>query len=247
MRLRSLFIPAAVAWLALLAALPLRAADDFSPAERALFMNPQLGGLKPPLTLHFGYRKLGTLEAGFDDDVSVSLSANSDGTCCSASAEFLHGERRLLLPDVESGQGNPAILYFLERDIREMQRLTKGQANYFRKRIRMAVYQGATLRPVQVAWAGKPVDAQEIVIRPYLDDPLRERFAQLAGKEYLFTLSDAVPGGVLSLRSRVAGSTPGAAPLLGEEMTLQSAEATPAMPAKAKVAGATRPGAKATP
>jgi hypothetical protein len=247
MRLRKLLLPTVVALLALLPALPLQAADDFSPAERALFMNPQLGGVKPPLTLHFGYRKLGTLEAGFDDDVTVKLSATTDGACCSASAEFLHGERALKLPDVESGQGNPAILYFLERDIREMQRLTKGQANYFRKRIRMAVYQGATLRPVQVAWAGQPVDAQEIVIRPYLDDPLRERFEQLAGKEYLFILSNAVPGGVLSMRSRVAGSAPGAAPLLAEEMTLQSAEATPGAPAKAKVAGTARPGAKATP
>ncbi len=211
------------------------AADDFSAAERALFMDNQLGALKPPVTLQFSYRKSGTLEAAFDDTVAVTLRNPAQGPCCNASAEFLHGDRQLKLPDIESAQGNPAVLYFLERDIREMQRLTKGQPNYFRKRIRMAVAQGATLRPVQVAWAGKPVDGQEITLTPYLDDPLRARFEQLAAKQYVFTLSAAVPGGVHSIRTQVAGAMPGSPPVLVEEMALLGA--VPAAALTVKTAG----------
>ena len=243
---------------------PLHAADDFSPAEKALFMDNQFRALKPPLTLRFAYRKTGSLEPGFEDTVAITLRRSAEGICCAASTEFLHGERALMLPDIESTQGNPAILYFLERDIREMQRLTQGKQNYFRKRIRMAVFQGATVRPVQLEWAGKPVDGQEIVISPYLDDPLRGRFEQMAGKEYVFTLSAAVPGGVHSIRTRVAGgagaaaggagaptgasaagggagSTPGAPPLWVEEMQLVGTAPAAALPKPAALATRKQP------
>ena len=112
------------------------------------------------------------------------------------------------------------VLYFLERDIREMNRLTKGQQNYFRKRIRMAVYQGATISDVTVSYRGKEVPAREIRIAPYLDDPLRVRFEKYANKTYVFTLSDAVPGGLYAIRTRVAGATPEAAPLIADEMVV---------------------------
>lgn len=194
------------------------AADEFSPAERALFMTAHLAALRPPATLQYTFRKSGSLEAGFEDRVAVTLRAQTGATCCTASTEFLGGPRRVNLPEIESAQGNPVILYFLEHDIREMQRLTRGKPNYFRKRIRMAVYQGATIRDLAVIYQGRSVAAREFVIAPYLDDPLRARFEKLASKNYVFTLSDQVPGGVVSIQTQVAGDAN--APLLREEMTL---------------------------
>ena len=209
----------------MLPAQPGAAADDISSAEKALFVTNHLATLKPPTTLRYSFRKSGSLEAGFDDKVSISLRAQADGRCCAAAAEFLSGSRRLALPEVESAQGNPVILYYLERDIREMQRLTKGQAAYFRKRIRMAVYQGATMSDVSVSYRGRNVAARQIVVAPYVDDPLRVRFETLAGKRYAFTLSDQVPGGVVSIRSQIDGTA--ALPLLVEEMTLEGAARQP--------------------
>lgn len=203
---------------------PARAANDFSPAERALFMTNQLAALKPPLTLRYSYRRSGSLEPAFDDSVAVKLRAQPSGACCTATAEFLSGPRRLSLPEVEAGEGNPAILYFLERDIREMSRLTKGQANYFRKRIRMAIYRGAAIEEMNVTYQGKPVAARRIVITPYADDPLRVRFEKLANKTYTFTLSDAVPGGVYSMHSRIDAPSANAAPLIAEEMLIDGGQ-----------------------
>ena len=77
-----------------------------------------------------------------------------------------------------------------------MSRLTKGQSNYFRKRIRMAIYQAAEQRELSLSYHGKSVPARQFSVTPYVDDPLRERFAGLSGKRYTITLSDAVPGGV---------------------------------------------------
>jgi hypothetical protein len=211
---------------------PSRAAEDYSPAERALFMTDHLAGLKAPGRLAYTYRKSGSLEPGFDDRIELTLNARPGGACCSAQANFLSGARRLALPEVDTAQGNPVVLYFLERDIREMQRLTKGQPNYFRKRIRMAVYQGATVRDVMLPWGGREVAGREITIAPYLDDPLRARFESLAVKRYVFTLSEAVPGGIYALRSQVAGPTPEAAPLVVEELRLDAIPALPSDPPK---------------
>lgn len=201
---------------------------DFSPAERALFMSDQLSALKAPQTLSYQFRKSGSLEPGFDDTVKISVRKQADGQCCAASGEFLTGEHRLAIPAAEEAKGNPVILFFLERDIREMQRLTKGQPNHFRKQIRMAIFEGATLRDVSVAYNGRAVAGHEIVISPYLTDPMRSRFETLATKQYTFTLSDAVPGGVYSIRAQVAGSAAAAPPLLLEELRVYGADPRPA-------------------
>ena len=197
---------------------------DFSAAERALFMSDQLSALQPPNTLAYQFRKSGSLEPGFADSVNVKLRAQPDGSCCAASAEFFSGARRLMMPETEEARGNPVIMYFLERDVREMQRLTKGQANHFRKRIRLAIYDGATLRDVALQFQGKAVAGREIVISPYLADPNRPRFELLANKQYVFTLSDAVPGGVYAIRTQVSAADAAAPPLIVEELLIAGAD-----------------------
>lgn len=212
---------AAVLWLAA----PARAAQDFSAAERALFMSDQLANLKPPTSLRYSFRKSGSLEQGFADAVALDFKPQPDGKCCAASGQFLTGERQLSLPDIEGGQGNPVILYFLERDIREMKRLTQGSQNYFRKRIRMAVFEGASVKPASFKYRGRAVEGQEIAVKPYLDDPNRFRYDKLAVKEYRFLLSPAVPGGVYGIHTQIGDDK---ASLITEDLFIEGAEPTPA-------------------
>jgi len=203
------------------------AANDFSAAEQALFLGTPLATLRPPLTLGYTFRKTGTLEAPFDDTVNLDLKALADGRCCAVTARFFSGERAMKQPEVDSAQGNPAVMYFLERDIREMQRLTGGQPNYFRKRIRMAIYEGATVRQLSLPYRGAKVAVKEFSIAPYQDDPNRSRFEKLVGKRYAFYVSDAVPGGLYAIRTRIDAADPAAAPLMHEEMLLEGTEAPP--------------------
>ena len=175
--------------------------------------------------MRYTFRKAGSLEPGYDDKAAVMLTAQADGSCCAARSDFMSGERKMNLPEVPAAESNPVILYFLERDIREMQRLTKGSQNHFRQRIRMAVYSGATVSDVSVLWRGQAVPAKEIRIQPYLDDPNRPRFAKFAAKEYRFVLSNAVPGGVYAIRTRIAAEDTAAAPLIAEELLVAGGEA----------------------
>ena len=199
---------------------------EFSPAERALFMTDQFAKLRPPMTLRYRFQRSGSLEPAFEDKVSIALTAQQgSGRCCDAAGEFLSGERRVVLPPVEGASGNPVTLFFLERDVREMERLTKGKSAYFRKRIRMAIFQGAQQRAVTLSYRGKSVPGQEFTITPYVDDPNRPRFEQLANKRYVFTLSEAIPGGVYGIRALVVDAAKGAdaAPLLTEELLIDGA------------------------
>lgn len=217
-------------WLAAPAAAQAPAAGSpppITPAERALFMRPHLRDMKPGQSLQYGFRHAGSLEAGFDDSVTLHLGPSSEGGCCSARGEFLTGARTLMLPELPAATSNPVILYFLERDVREMQRLTKGQQNHFRKRIRLALAERGQMREVTLRWRGQPVEGSEITVAPYLDDPNRMRFERFATKQYSFVLSEAVPGGVVALRSTVAGEGGAAEPLIEDTLTLDGAEPPP--------------------
>jgi hypothetical protein len=205
------------------------AARDFSPAETLLLMTDQLGKLKTPNTLTYAFARRGTLEAAFDDRVTLRVTRKPGSACCNADASFLSGERKVTLPPIDDAQGNPVILYFLEHDIREMKRITKGSTTYFRKRVRMAIYDGARIEPVQFMHAGQQVKGQQIVVAPYRDDPNRARFENMVRKQYVFTLSDAVPGGVAAIRTLVPLAT-GADPLIGDSLVLEGV-VPPPMPA----------------
>jgi hypothetical protein len=199
------------------------ARQDFSAAERLLFMTDQLGQVKAPTTLRYSFRKLGTLEPGFEDRIALALKTGVDGRCCATHTDFLSAERQLKLPDLPAAEGNPVILHFLEREVREMQRLTQGSQMHFRKRIRMSIYDGATVMPVSLRFRGRDVTGQEVRFSPYLDDPNRPRYEKLAQKEYRFILSNAVPGALYGIRTLVAAAG-AAAPLLAEELYVDGAE-----------------------
>lgn len=198
-------------------------AQDYSDAERIIFMTEHLGTVQPPQTLAYRFSKHGSLEADFEDTVTLRLAPTAAGACCNGEADFLSAERRLALPEVEGARANPVILYFLEHDVRDMSRLTKGQQNHFRKRIRMAIYQGAKVEERALEYLGRPVSARQVLITPYADDPSRGRFEQYADKQYVFWLSDEVPGGVFGMASRMNARDAGAEPLIVEEMYLEGA------------------------
>lgn len=201
-------------------ATPAFAAAALSVAEQRLFNDPHLASLPADATVRYAYRKTEAGQPPVSDE--VVLKARQDvmrGRV--ASVEYLHGARRLELPEVAPAVSNPLILYFLESDVRAMKHKLGGQENYFRRRIRLALADQAQVRQVEVKFGGKTIQATEVSVQPYVGDPLKERFKDWVGKSYVFTLSDQVPSGVVELRTVVAGA-PGAAPLMEEVLSLKS-------------------------
>lgn len=193
-------------------------APDYSRAEKLLFFGEPLKRVALPATVRYTFTRTGSLEPPFDDRVVLEVRKAADGKCCSAAVQFLTGERELKLPDIEQGLGNPVLLAFLDRDVRDMQRITKGQRAYYQKRIRMAFAYDAQVSDTQFEVRGRKVAGQRIDIDPYRDDPARVRYTRFANKTYQFDLSDAVPGGIVAIRSVMQPEAGGATPMILEEL-----------------------------
>jgi hypothetical protein len=201
------------------------AAQQISQAETLLFETDHLARLKAPATLVYSFRKDSNVEPGFSDKVRLEL-ARINGKL-SATLHFLSGEHKQDIPALAEAHGNPVLLGFLEHDIAEMKRLTGGSTSYFRKRIRMALAEGAQVTRQPVTYQGKTVQAQAVRIQPYLNDPMHARFEKYLHKTYTFVLSDQVPGGLYQLHTSIGKpetvrttATPAATPVIDETLTL---------------------------
>ena len=171
--------------------------SQFTEAEKILFVTPHLQGLQPGTSLRYDVRRTGSLQEPFDDKALLTIDTVDEKTA--ALVDYLSGDRNLSLPPFPDLNGNPILLHFLEREIREMNRLTGGSANYYRKRIRMALATDPQVIDISVERDGKSVAATRIRISPYLDDPARARYEKFATRVYEMTLSPAIPGGIVRL------------------------------------------------
>ena len=178
-----------------------RGQDSISEAESLLFQTDHLKNVAPPATLSYAFSKSGSAETGFDDTVELRVRVR-DGAK-HASVAFLSAERKTACQEVTRAEGNPVLLCFLERDIREMERLTGGKSGYFRRAIRLALARSAKVARTRISFGGRELAAREITVTPYADDPLKDRIGKYASKTYVFTLSAAVPGSVYSVRAFV--------------------------------------------
>ncbi|WP_232833259.1 hypothetical protein [Paraburkholderia kururiensis] len=202
-------VPAAVAIAAVFAASPVTSAnaaqaaasDPITPAEQLIFMAAHMQGIAPQTELDYTMASPDAKPAG-EDRVRVLVTSPNNAK---ADAQVSDGTGAVPLPN--SGlQCNPVIIYFLERDIAEMERLTGGKKRYFQQRLRLALAAGPTIETVRREVDGKPVTAQQIVVQPYLHDPNAARFPEYTGKRYTFLLASAVPGRVVQIRSEVPGA-----------------------------------------
>jgi len=200
-----------------------------SAAERLLFLQPHLATIREPRTLTYDYVAEGGPAGRVDDHATLALVGRKDGKCCGTHVDFLSGTSAVNLPDLDEPQSNPILMYFLESEVRLLERTTHGQSAHFRRVIRQALASDATVRDTTVRWGGKDLPAQEVHVAPFVNDPYRARFEREARTEYTFVLSDAVPGGVV----RLAAMLPAAGEARGAQRTLAIADPQPAAPATA--------------
>jgi hypothetical protein len=190
--------------------------SEASAAEKALFAEPHLRSLRAPqrLRYRFEHRPAAASAARaasaapatpFDDTVTLHLSAAAGAACCAVRGQFLSGARELRLPELDDAQSNPVTLYFLEREVRELQRLTGGQAAHFRRRIRTALAEAPAPQATTFRHRGRDVAGTHIEITPFAGDPQRHRFEKQATMRYRFVLSPEVPGTIWRIEAELPG------------------------------------------
>lgn len=176
--------------------------QPISEAEKMLFMTDHLKNVNESAVIQYNFKRDGQLEAAFEDQVKVVLKKNGNNK--TAAVTFLTGERKAAeLQPVDSATGNPVLLGFLERDLVEMKRLTGGATAYFRKRIRLALVDKADVKPTMFTFDGKEIKGTEISVRPFIDDPMKQKMEKYTNKNYIFVLSEQVPGGIYQIRTSI--------------------------------------------
>jgi hypothetical protein len=188
---------------------PAPAAGAPSEAERLLFEKDHLSNARSPRVLRYRYAEETGGKPPVQDQAAFTLEAGAAGRCCDVRGEYLSGAMMVSLPAIPDARSNPVLLYFLEGEVRRLQRTTKGQAAHFRRVIRIALADHASITDTPVRWGAKSVPARTVRVAPFLDDPYRGRFPDQAATEYAFVLSDAVPGGVYQLSATLPGAAGG--------------------------------------
>lgn len=171
-----------------------------SPAQIALFETAHLATLQPPLRLDYAFRRTAASQPDVIDSIRLRLTAAEDGACCDVSPEFLTGARAIRYPPARGFHGNPLLLFALDRDARELSAATGGTTQWFRNRFRRALAETATLRGIEIEFAGARVDASEITIEPYRGEPRAGRYQAC---RYAFTIAPAVPGWIAGIRTEL--------------------------------------------
>jgi hypothetical protein len=152
----------------------------------------------------------------------LTLSAVAGGGCCDVHSDYLTGPLAVNLPDIPNARSNPVLMYFLESEVRVLQRVTGGQAPHFRRRIRQSLVDSAQVTDTTIRWGDQTVPARMVRVVPFRDDPYRNRFLEQSMTEYTFVLADAVPGGVYQMVATVPARGAGATPLARRTLTAEA-------------------------
>jgi hypothetical protein len=189
-----------------------------SEAQIALFESDHMHGIGERAELSYAFRHEETDEGkSYDDRVSLDVRPQPDGKK-DVWVDFLTGEHHVPYQPAIDFRGNPVLMFFLERDVQEMHKLTGGAAAYFRNRIRHAFVDRAAVRPTTVETVHGQAPGTEITLQPFSEDPHIAVFPGWKDKSYRFVLSDAVPGTIYQIATEVPGAD-GQKPRFKETMT----------------------------
>lgn len=207
------------------------AAKPLSAAQIALFETPHLQNVDHPETLIYRFVRQGP--DGFADQIGEAIKLIHPDGGKYVMFNFLTGAHHVYYPALDGFHGNPLVMVFLEHDVDEMRDETGIAASYYRNRIRDAFIDKASVAPVSVTVDGRSVAAQEITLRPFVDNERLTHLPQIQGKTYRFVLSTETPGGIVEVASQEAAAPASAAPPLSETVTFDKVEQMPpATPAK---------------
>jgi hypothetical protein len=204
------FIIFGVTLLAITAA-PVRGDDEprpLSEAQVALFESDHLRDIHHAAQLEYRFRHQahgGKEDGEYVDRIALDLHPRDDGGK-DVWVDFLTGAHHVAYPPLMGFHGNPILMFFLERDVEEMRRVTGGAATYFRNSIRRAFVDQAVVKPIEVERNGKATPATEITLAPFArDSQIATAFPAVKDKQYRFVLSQAVPGEVYEITAQVPG------------------------------------------
>ncbi|MDH3693898.1 MAG: hypothetical protein OER96_04940 [Gammaproteobacteria bacterium] len=194
---------------------------ELNEAQTLIYNTNHLEGLEKGTKLHYQYIKSSNVDDGFTETVTLSVAQEREDHRKDLNLTFLSGDKEIVFDPFSGFRTNPVIMAVLERDVREMSRMTGGGMLYFRNRVREEMARDPEIKTVEIEHNGKKIDTTQIQFKPFVNDPMVDRFKDFKQKTYSIFLTNEVPGSVV----RVNVLTPSAAggePLISETLSLES-------------------------
>jgi len=179
---------------------------ELNQAQTLVFMGDHLQQIAEGKTVVYDFTRRMTGQPEQHDEIRMTVTKVRDDALRNLSFEFLSGPDRIAFPPAEGYRGNPIPVQFLERDIRDMAQATGNSPAYFRNRIRKA-FRDPQIEKTRLAIDGVELDTVEITVVPFKADKNVAQFEGYADKQYRFAYSDQIPGGLVSIQTRMAGAS----------------------------------------
>ena len=126
---------------------------EMSSANIALFIDEHLKTITEPSRIYYKFSKESTREDSFTGNVVLNIVKVEDDNTKHITFRYLKGRNKVRFPPQIGAKGNPVFMLFFERDARDMQRLTGGNALFFRSRIRHTIA-ATEIRDIELEFQG---------------------------------------------------------------------------------------------
>jgi len=194
---------------------------ELNEAQTLIYNTNHLEGLEKGTELHYQYTKSSNVDDGFTDTVTLSVAQEHEDHRKDLNLVFLSGDREIVFDPFSRFRTNPIIMAVLERDVREMSRITGGGMLYFRNRVREEMARDPDIKTVEIEHNGEKIGTTRIQFKPFVNDPMADRFKDFQQKTYSIFLTEEVPGSVVQVNV-LTPSAAGGEPLISETLSLES-------------------------
>ena len=179
-------------------------------AATLLFETNQLANAPAGGTLSYRYTRFsGIAGAPFgppvEDRIREQVTPGATPETRNLRVEMFSGERRMPTATYEDIPGNPVLVRFLEHHLEDLAKVLKGNPRYIKNAIRRALREAAAVSPAEVEVDGAKRPGWRVVVRPFVDDPVRDRLRGFESLTYTVVVAPAIPGQIVSIDARAAG------------------------------------------
>ncbi len=198
-------------------------ADNMPSVSDLLFEQQHFDGLNEGSKLTYRFQRTVSeskmLGKPFSDDISVSVTKVEDDEKRAVDLQIFSGDRARPLQELPHRKGNPVLVVFLERIIKNYGAMVGGKHQYLKNRIRVDMRENAKVVPEKIKYNGKTIDGYRVTMTPFIKDPNRHKMYGYEGSRFDVLVSDSVPGRIFEMTA-VFESPMDGAPRLEERIKL---------------------------
>ena len=175
---------------------------EMSSANIALFIDEHLKKINEPSRIYYKFIKESTREDNFKGNVVLNIVKIDEDKTKHITFRYLKGRNKVRFPPQVGAKGNPVFMLFFERDARDMQRLTGGNALFFRSRIRHSIA-ATDVEDIEFNFKGEKYSGKQISFQPFLETELKNRVSRYKTKKFIVTMSENIPGFIYKIETYI--------------------------------------------